>query len=134
MGYLSLSRGKKVTMGVCFESPDDEFVAQTASPEMQEAIIDEMQSTGATDKDFDRAAGLTTTPLANMVIVSKLPSVDDVTLFMTADELRRHVAEATAVLKTMDEAGRLVDKHMTAYRAGVRRMVRASEERDDAEL
>lgn len=130
MSYLTLSRGKKIVMGVSFEPADDSAVAATAAPEIQEALIDEMRATGS--NDMDKAAGLTTTAMATLTVVNKSIAAEDTQLFMTADELRLHIAQATAVLKTMTDCGRLVDRHMATYRANIRRRVREAEAADDA--
>lgn len=123
MSWLTLSPGRKVKVGVTFEHPDDEQVAMAGS---DEALAVAAQAVGSRDHEaLDREMGMRSVAMAQVTVMSRQSSddacvgVDDMVLFMTKDELRRHVCECKAVLRSMDGFEQSADTVMAGYRRKV---------------
>ena len=121
MSFLNLSPGHKVKIGLTFESPDEEFIALGATEDAKAAIAEGLMDHEVTDDLIDDQMGLKSQPIAQLTIMHKNAFVADKTVFMTEAELRLHVYECRAALKSMEEFGELVDREMKSYRKGVRR-------------
>ena len=94
--------GRTVTVGMNFVSPDDDALAFQF------------------DNQAEADEALKVTAFGQLTVTRRGGHVEAV-VYMTKDELRRHVFEARAVLKSMDEAARLADREWARYREGVRR-------------
>lgn len=121
MSFLKLSPGSKIKIGVTFETPDDEFIALGGTEDAKVAIAEGLMTHEVTDQLIDREMGLKSMPIAQLTVTHKSPVSEDRTVFMTEDELRRHIYECRAVLKSMAQFSDLVDVEMKEYRKGVRR-------------
>ena len=127
MSFLTLSPGHKVKIGLTFETPDDEYIAMGAGEEAKVAIAEGLMTHEITEELIDQEMGLGSIPIAQLTIQTKSPITENKTVFMTKDELRRHIYECQAALKTMDPFGKLVDDQMAKYREGVRKKAEVSE-------
>lgn len=121
MSFLKLSPGQKVKVGVTFETPDDQFISMGADEDAKVAIAEGLMTYEVTDELIDKEMGLKATPIVQLTVTHKSPVTEDRTVFMTEDELRRHIYECRAVLKSMNQFSNLVDVEMKEYRKGVRR-------------
>ena len=119
MSWLKLSPGHKLKVGVTFEAPDDDFVIMTADPEIRAQASEGLMESES--GSLDKIMGLNSMPVAQLTIHVKNPMIQGKSLFMTKDELRKHVHECLAVLKTMDDFAGDVDKHLETYRQRLRR-------------
>ena len=121
MSYLKLSPGHKLKIGLTFETPMEEYIALGSTEDAKVAIAEGLMTHEVTDDLIDQEMGLRSEVFAQVTLMHKNAFVEDKTVFMTEDELRRHIYECRAALKSMDEFGKLVDKEMGEYRKGVRK-------------
>lgn len=96
--------GRRVKIGIVFESPEDDMLT-----------IDFEEGSQA---EFDKACMVTA--FAQMTVTRRGGHAEAV-VTMSKDELRRHIYESRAVLKSMDAAAKLADREWARYRVGVRR-------------
>lgn len=118
--WLTLTPGFKIKVGVSFEHPDDESVKMTADPETLAVAAQGLMTHEITPELLDQEMGLKCEPMATLTVLAKHSMADSRPLFMTKDELRRHIYECTAVLKSMDSFAGKVDEHMIQYRKKMR--------------
>jgi hypothetical protein len=107
-------------MAMTFESPDDEFVAMTASPEAMAAVAEGLMKHEITPEVLDRETGMELTPMAQMTVLREDGAVE-ASVFMSKRDLIQHIYECRSILKTMDRAAKLADEEMRVYRDQVRR-------------
>ena len=113
---LKLSNGRKVKVGIVFECPEDEFIELAQDPDVKVAVAEEHGE----QADIDKAMGLQVSSFAQLTIVRR-GGFTEASVFMTKGELIKHIYEARAVLRSMDEAARLADREWAGYRKGLRR-------------
>lgn len=111
MAWLHLSPGRKVMVSATFEHPDDEYVRMAMNPEARAHLGESVDS-----EVIDQEMGLTPTAIAQLTIFTKQAIGEDRVVFMTKDELRLHVYQCMAVLKSLDGFEESVDRVMRDYR------------------
>lgn len=96
--------GRRIKVGIVFESPEDDMLSVTFEEGDQ--------------AEFDKACKVT--PFVQLTVTRRGGHAEAV-VTMSKDELRRHVYESRAVLKSMDAAAELADREWARYRKGLRR-------------
>lgn len=95
---------RKIKVAMVFEHPGDE--ALTMASETTESYEE---------------LGLTTASMAQVTVFREETGEIESSVFLSLDELRRHVFEARTIMRTLDEARKLVDGEWKGYRDAARR-------------
>lgn len=116
---LELSGNRTLRVGMVFVCPDDETLILSGA-EAKIQVAERLKTRDVDDGILDLEMGLKVMPFAQ-VTVSTADGAAEASVYMTKDDLRRHVVEARAILRTMDAAAELADAEWVRYRSETRK-------------
>lgn len=114
---LSLSGGRRITLGIKFTMPDREHVQMAFGEEAdaQAAIMASEAGLMPTPENIDKMKGVALTPYASLSVHDADERIET-EVHMSKEELLQHIYAARAVYESMDKAGREADKTWAKYR------------------
>jgi hypothetical protein len=114
-----LSHGRRLMMSVGLVHCTDEEIDMSRDPDVAAQAAREAPGEAATSELIDKVMGLLPTPMAVLTVTADTGR-PEAHVFLTREELLRHIAECRAIYVAMPEAAKAGDAEWSKYRETVR--------------